>query len=931
MKSSNPAGLGNVLAWISRLVDVRRGEVRPLAQAFAMLLLIIAGHTVLETARDALLLTRFPAGTIGVVYIAVAACALPAAAVAARAAGRFGAKRTLIGGLVVAAFALVALFLAPTARVWVVVVYVTSALVGAVLVPLFWSLIGSLFTVAEGRRLLGPIGGAGVVGGALGSVAAAAILMVTRVKDLLLVSAAVFLVTGALLAWTRAGEAPVAPPPPPRRSRRPTEAIRTDPFLGRIALLVVVSTAAMVTIDYYFKWTVAQTVPHEHVARLVARYYAVLNGLALVVQLFVSGALVRRIGVANAMMVTPILVLGGGVGTLALGGVLAAVLVLRAVEGTLVNSVHRVTTELVYLPVPPADRARTKPFIDGAVARVTQAGVGVLLLALGSSGHLSGLLLGVLVAGFVVAWLAVAATTRGPYLDLLRRAVASDSSGPPVGTEPVDLESAETLLQFLAHEDPLIALGAMNALARRGREKLIPALILLHEDDAVVIRALALFAATERTDWIWRARRLLADPRESIRMAAARALAMHGRLEVGDLAEDTSPRVRSYAALHRVLADATADPLDDPRVAETLKESGKVGDEIRLGLLSAIGDAPPSDRLSGLLAILARGASASHEWTERLAKAVASQKAQSLVPLLVSRLSLREGREAVRLALVTFGRAAMDEVSSALRDGSRARHLRVHLPNTLARFGTRAAAELLLECVEAERDGLVRYKAIRGLGRLVGERGVATGRVRVERLSYTNLVEHFRLLALRTPFESQPPAGPRSLAAGAPTERLLTGLLDDKLRQSLERSFRLLKIAHPREDIHSVQIAGVSDDRTARANAAEYLDTLLHRRDQRPLRDLLRVVTDSLSPSERVRRAQALVALVAPATLDEALALLMRDSDATLVALATLHAATLAGQQAQVAISTGSRDGASLELTTRAWPAGVDAAEVTHA
>ena len=316
-----------MLAWLSRFLDVRRGELRPLTQSFAMLLLIIAGHTVLETARDALLLMRFPPGAIGVVYVAVAACALPAAALAARAAVRFGARRTLVGGLVVAAASLVALHVAPTGRVGVVVVYVTSALVGAVLVPLFWSLVGSMFTVAEGRRLLGPIGGAGVVGGALGSLAAAAILVVTHVKDLLLVSAGVFVVAAAVLASTQAGEAPVEPTP--KSSRRflgSTTAIRTDPFLGRIALLVVASTAAMVIVDYYFKWTVAQTVPHEHVARLVARYYAVLNGLSLVVQLFVSGALVRRIGVANAMLVTPLLVLGGGAGALALGGVLAAVL-----------------------------------------------------------------------------------------------------------------------------------------------------------------------------------------------------------------------------------------------------------------------------------------------------------------------------------------------------------------------------------------------------------------------------------------------------------------------------------------------------------------------------------------------------------------------------------------------------------------------------
>jgi len=42
-------------------------------------------------------------------------------------------------------------------------------------------------------------------------------------------------------------------------------------------------------------------------------------------------------------------------------------------------------------------------------------------------------------------------------------------------------------------------------------------------------------------------------------------------------------------------------------------------------------------------------------------------------------------------------------------------------------------------------------------------------------------------------------------------------LLDDKLRQSLERTFRLLKIAHPYQDIHRVNIALTSKDLRARA------------------------------------------------------------------------------------------------------------------
>jgi ATP:ADP antiporter, AAA family len=906
-----------VAAWLTRIVDVRAGEARPLALSFAMLLLIIMGHTALETARDAILLTRFPASEIGVVYIAVAACALPAAALTARATVRFGVRRALIGGLLVSAASLVALYGGHTERAWVLAVYVTSALVGAVLVPLFWSLMGSLFTVAEGRRLVGPIGSAGVLGGTLGALGAAGVLVLAPVRSLLLVSAAIFLVAAlVLLATLRTRDVPGARPaaersPPLSQS---TRAIRTDPFLTRIALLVVVSTAAVVTLDYFFKWTVAQTVPHEQVPRLVARYYAVLNVLSLVVQLFVSSALVRRAGVANAMVLTPLLLLGGGIATLAASGVLVAVLLLRGLEGTLINSVHRVTTELVYLPVPAVDRARTKPFIDGPVARATQAAAGVLLLALGGMGYLSAWRLAALVLVFVAVWLVTAITAHGPYLGLLRRAITSDDVGGPPGPEVDDAETAESLVEYLADYDPLVALAALNALVRRGRQKLIPALILLHEDGAVVSRALTVFAATERQDWIARARHFLVDPREPVRMAAARALAVHNRLESGDLAQDESPRVRGYAAVSRLATDADGDGARDGAVQALLLSKDEAGEEGRLGMLAALGDVRPSPRLSALVEALAAVAGTSREWTERLARAVAAQGTSALVPALVSRLSLRDGREVVRDALVSFGRPAMDKVWEALRDRSATRSLRVHLPNTLARFGTKAAAELLLECIENETDGLVRYKAVRGLGRLVSEQGISLSATRVQRLSHRNMVEHFRLLALRAPFGGEADGSPR---AGTLTERLLTGLLDDKVHQSLERAFRLLKIAHPREDIHRVQIAGLSEDPRVRANAGEFLDTLLHRRIDWPLRDLLRVVTDTLSTAERVKRASTLLGTSPPRTPHQALATLVHDSDASLRALATLHMASLDGTAVQVTLGAGQDRKRSIELSTR--------------
>jgi hypothetical protein len=92
----------------------------------------------------------------------------------------------------------------------------------------------------------------------------------------------------------------------------------------------------------------------------------------------------------------------------------------------------------------------------------------------------------------------------------------------------------------------------------------------------------------------------------------------------------------------------------------------------------------------------------------------------------------------------------------------------------------------------------------------------------------------------------------------------------------------------------------VSRDARARARAAEFLDTLLRRREQRSLRELLRLVVDDVSNAERVRLAAGLIPYPAPLSREEALLRLVKDADAVVSSLAALHVATLEGKAASV-------------------------------
>ncbi len=872
-------------AAISRAMGLRPGEWRFALPAFAVLFLLIAGHTTLETARDALLLTRLSPRLYGALYVAAAAAVLVTNGFTGRMSERFGLRRTLGGALLVAAATGVVLFMLPTTRVTVFLLYVASTLIGAVIAPLYWNLLASTLTIAEGRRLLGPISAAGVVGGAVGSLAAAALLSALHVKSLLLLAAVPFLGSVLVLRQMHADE-PTEPATPALGATDVAHAMREEPFLRMIALLVLSSTVAMFALDYFFKWSVARFVPHHEVARFVARYYALLNASALVTQFFVGGAIARRLGVGTLLISPAILVLGSG-GVLAAGGALIGLLVLKGVDGATRTPLHRVTTEMLYLPMSARVRLRAKPYIDGSLARIAQGAVGLVFLGLAAAQLLTPRLLGSMVLATGATWLAVALVTRREYFGLLRRALTGGIAVPDPTLDPLDFESAEALVASLADDDPLVVVGAMEALTRRGRDRLIPALVLLHPDAAVVTRALEIFAASRREDWVRIARRLLTDARDEPRMAAARALAMHGRLETVGLAEDGNARVRGYAALH-VARAAEGDPLDEPGVKAILEAPDDRGREMRLGLVSAIADLPADPRLTPLLLAIEARAGASREWVETLAKAAASQGATGMIPFLVASLARVEVREAVIVALVSLGDPAKDAIWTAFLDRSRPRSLRAQLPGALGRFGTSDVAMRLLTCIETEQDGLLRYKAIRALGRLVTEHHVKVDRPRVERQALANLGEHYRLVDLRAAFDAE--TGPVEVGTDSHgvTTRLLARLIDDKIHQSLERTFRLLKVAYPREDIHRVYVAVISADKRARANASEFLRALLRRASQPKLRDLLVLVADDLPRDARLTRAFELLGGGAPSTRERAFERLLHDPDSAIASLAAL-------------------------------------------
>ncbi len=875
----------------SRVVDIRPGEGRLVARTFAVLFGVIAGHTVLETARDALFLGKLAASRLTFVYLALALIGLVVPSFNTRRVKQFGRRNAMVFTLMLAAFGTILWHFQPASRAVVYGIYIWSGLLGTVLVVQFWMLAGQLFTAAQGRRLFAGIASGGVLGAVSGGLVAVGALRVLPhdqgggpdVRMLLLVAACFFLVSAYLLTGIAIPGDDAGPAPEGARTSilGGLGVLREHPYVARMALMIALSTATVLTTDYLFKYVAKANVAPQDLGLFFAQYYAVLNGAALLMQVFAGFFIVQRVGVGPALAVLPLLLLGGGVATALLGGTLLLVLLTKGADGALRHSLHRVVTELLFMPLPAEVRDRSKSLLDAVFVRGAQALTAGTILLLATLGLASVRLLAGLLAGLALAWLVSAVALRRPYMNLFRERLGHGAIDPGLlEVSELDLDAIEELMGALSSTEPERVIAAMNLMVDAGRARLIPALVLHHGSEAVVQRALEIVPDAHPEAWLSHVPDMLARGSVGVRASTIRALGRSQQLDLLRASlKDESLLVRAQAAFFVAQQEAPDQPLQHPAIAELLDDSALSYEEridARRGLITALREGADVSWADVLLDLADSDVS---DVVEGVAFAMARIGDERFVPILVRRLSARHGREAVREALVGLGEPAFDALESALCDPETAAQLRLHIPRSLARFGTERAARLLEGCLESEPDGAVRFKVLRGLGHLSSRFSVPIRSEPIERQLRRDLLKHLQLLALWIPLDEHDyRPGVRDVA------RLLTDLLADKIRQAAVRSFRLFQLLHPEEDARRIFIALQSADRRERANALEFMDALALEGDDE-VRQLLRVVADDLPPREKVSRTEQLLGL-RPHSAEAAIEYLLNEPELGLVALA---------------------------------------------
>ena len=373
---------------VRRFLDVRPGEGLSVVLAFFYISVVVASFLLAKPIRNGLFLRQYGPYALVYVYAAVPLVLSIFVPIYTRVAAKFGARTVTVGTLVF--FSLNALlfwyaFRFHPFRLLPAMFYVWVNCFGVIAPVQAWSFANSLFDTRQAKRLFGLVGSGAslgaIAGGALarllvGPVGGAVNLMV--VLAILILSAA-GIVTFANLRIRRMGLSrrgrPIARP-----FSETWREIVSSPYLRLIAALAFV--VAIATQWTAFQLSVVADRRFDGNAEGITYFYGTFNFLtgiaSFVLQLLVTGRLLRTWGVAATILALPLALTTGNIFIL-LVPVFWPVLLTNASDQALRFSVDKATYELLYLPIAPGRRVHVKTAIDIVVNRVADAFGAVLL------------------------------------------------------------------------------------------------------------------------------------------------------------------------------------------------------------------------------------------------------------------------------------------------------------------------------------------------------------------------------------------------------------------------------------------------------------------------------------------------------------------------------------------------------------------------
>ncbi len=816
-----------------RALGLTSRELRRAFPLFAYLFLTMASSVASKAARDALFLDRYRAIDLPYVDIAIAVLVGLAASVYLWIGHRTNLRNLLVGSI---------LFFAANALVFWTWAAVSVAESGALLVAIYiwvgvfsvlapsqvWTLANYVMTTREAKRSFGFIGSGAILGWIVGGLATRTVVSRFGTANMLaIVAAALVACAGLVVVIWRNRPDYVGNDMPATGTDRTSATllgslalVRESPYLRAIAALVLISALTTTVAGWQFKAIAKAAIPGtDELAMFFGTFNMIAGIMSLILQLLLTGRVLRTAGVGAALFIVPTAMLMGSMGVFLLGTLVAAS-ALKASDQVLRYSIDKATTELLYLPVQAAHTFRVKSFIDTVVYRLGDAGGGLIVLLFAAGLHWSAVDMSQVGVVLIAAWMVAAFVARRQYVENLRESIHQHRVDAERASMPVMERDATALISSRLKGTTREIAYALSLFEMAHDRKVHPAVrgLLRHEQPEIRRQAISLLARAGDASVKAEVEALLRDPSLDVRTEALLYLTVFDdtdpleRIEaLGDF-EDFSIRAALVAFLAR---PGAAQNVEASRLmlAKMVEEAGAHGQRTRLEAARLIATLP--DLFERELRTLLDDEDV--EVVRAAIVAIGKLKKRTLIGPVIDRLADPSLAEVATTALAEFGDRIVGTLRDYLTDEEMSTDVRREIPKVLLAIGSPSAQTVLTESV-LDRDVILRYHTITALNKL--------GQQHPERSTDRKLIESVMAAEIMGHYRSYQVLGTLGASLDDEANPIAHGLRES-MEKEAERIFRLLKILYPSYDIHSAYVGLQSNDPVVHDNAVEFLDSVL--------------------------------------------------------------------------------------------------------
>jgi len=837
---------------IRKTFDVREGEFKISFWMQAYVFLIIAVLLIIKPTVNAIFLSELGAEQLPWAYLLVAVTAILSSAFYTKALARFSLQNIIQATLLssVLAFALLGILMKfGLVSGWMLYFYYVWVAIYALLsASQFWVMANLVFDLREAKRLFGFIGSGAILGGIVGGYLTSLLSPAIGTEYTLILAALLLTPCFPLLnrIW---GQRVEKLNTFKQKKRVPAPEERTYRLIGQsrhltyIASIVAVSVLVAKLVDYLFSDYAAAAIPDpDDLSSFFGFWFSTFNLLSLAIQLFLTRRIVGIWGVGFSLMLLPLGIMAGSLLFLFLPG-LSAILVAKAMDGILKQSVHKSANELLSLPLPFELKNKTKSFIDVVVDSLATGVAGFLLIFVIKGLELPSLYIALLILLLSLLWIYFVLGARKEYfrtyrenLEILtatghrdRKRKITEKHSVVSGMKKVFHQGSEEQILFMLDKlmeinDPRFAADVQGLLRHpsvRVRSAAIQNLYFLNSDTM----------AAEVPE-------LLKTDDEALTLATLQYILLHAQKN-SELVYDTyldhpNPRI-AEAALFCLCQEA--------RNNQTLKTRYQLEDRIHKKMQEVERSGDPQE-ITRMLRVV--GAADFPEFYPFIARHLHRDDPQVLAAIAAAGSSLHPGfiedlvaalpNKATRLiateAIVHYGSGVLPALTAIVGKRNAGIASCRFVPSVIRHFESQEAIRALFLLLD-DADLSIRLEVVRALSDL--RRLKPRLKFHRERVVSVILEEcklyHQTLSAMHTQiiisYRNRKRSGVPVSDAERDARGSLLDLLERRLDAGLERIFRLLGLQYPQRDVDIAYEGLLSKKQDARANAIDFLDNML--------------------------------------------------------------------------------------------------------